>query len=326
MPRRSGVSKTVVFRELEDHVEMWLNSEEAAMTDEDATRSDASTRANPPDASTLGVTVVVRSLSGNVIACVQCSGMRVRELLHKVEEVAPSGPGNTYLLTCGETILEGFRSVESLVVPPAEVVAVTVRLAEIVINSFEQGQAVIDTILDKAIEDQKNGFVYATAVKDLKAKIREVPSETEGGEPVLLSRLMANTAMEYFNWYSRGWQFPEGCSDDERRKLELRRQQRLMTLTLFLGNLYLVRVVGMEVIGQVVYDLIGCAMDMGPPYPDELCVDTAEALLELIGEKLKSDGQCGSFCQGAELHRQISVKVWRCRTRPGCADSSDESS
>jgi hypothetical protein len=99
-----------------------------------------------------------------------------------------------------------------------------------------------------------------------------------------------------------------------------------MTLTLFLGNLYLVRVVGMEVIGQVVYDLIGCAMDMGPPYPDELCVDTAEALLELIGEKLKSDGQCGSFCQGAELHRQISVKVWRCRTRPGCADSSDESS
>jgi hypothetical protein len=52
-------------------------------------------------------------------------------------------------------------------------------------------------------------------------------------------------------------------------------------------------------------------------------VDTAEALLELIGEKLKSDGH-GS--QGAELHRQISVKVWRCRTRPGCADSSDESS
>ena len=84
----------------------------------------------------------------------------------------------------------------------------------------------------------------------------------------------------------------------------------------------MVRVVGMEVIGQVVYDLIGCAMDMGPPYPDELCVDTAEALLELIGEKLKSDGQW----QGAELHRQISVKVWRCRTRPGCADSSDESS
>lgn len=264
----------------------------------------------------LEMPVVVRSLSGNVIARVQCSGMCVRELLHKVEEVAPSGPGNTYRFTCGETILEGFRSVESLVVPPAEVVAVTVRLAEIVINSFEQGQAVIDTILDKAIEDQKNGFVYATAVKDLKAKIREVPSEKEGGEPVLLSRLMANTAMEYFNWYSRGWQFPEGCSDDERRKLELRRQQRLMTLTLFLGNLYLVRVVGMEVIGQVVYDLIEY-------YPDEHCVDTAEALLELIGEKLKSDGH-GS--QGAELHRQISVKVWRCRTRHGCADSSDESS
>ena len=132
------------------------------------------------------VPVVVRSLSGNVIARVQCSGMCVRDLLHKLEEIAPSGPGNTYRLTCGETILdEGnrFHSVKLLVVPPAEVVAVTVRLAEMVISSFEQGQAVIGTIFDKALKDQQNMFLYATAAKDLKTKIREVSPENvlEGG-------------------------------------------------------------------------------------------------------------------------------------------------
>ena len=168
-------------------------------------------------------------------------------------------------------------------------------LLGIQLHNVEHLKCILQAIFKKAIAEPAHAETCARIAFGLMERYPEFPPENERQKPVSFIRaLLAICQEEYeeldsmlttFEASQQGAEAKFPRAEAEQAELE-RRKHMMLACVGFIGHLYLERLLGVQVIGQIVHDLIGIGNrgDLSPPEPH--AIKCALQLLTLVGRTL----------------------------------------
>lgn len=171
---------------------------------------------------------------------------------------------------------------------PENLKTIVAQLAQIDLKRRQDLELVIRIIFEKALAEPHWCETYADMVFLLRDKYPEFPPETEGEPVQTFTRMLLDICQATFESFPSSFEpSPEAKKnmDEEDLCKIIREKLRMLANMKFIGNLFLRQLLGVRVIGQVVYALIG--MSASPP--EDHKIECVCELLHTIGHEL--DGQ-----------------------------------